>query len=133
MENQPGKFNPSTSLGQKFRVWWDEDNQIIRAKFWGDQDEASALGALEEIQKILADKPDKTLLLIDLTKAGSVSSGARKRFIEIAKLEKIKKEAQFGMGTVVRIVTSFVIKFAGVTNSKYFATEEEALRWLKEQ
>lgn len=122
-----------TDENQKFKVWWDEEKQIIRAKFWGDQDEDSAQGALEEIQRIVKGKPDENLLLIDLTEAGSASSAARQKFVEIAKVENIKKEATFGANTVARIVTSFVVRFSGVTNHKMFATEEEALKWLKEK
>ena len=116
----------------KYKVWWDEDNQIIRAKFVGEQDEANAQGTLEEVQKIIASKPGESSLLIDLIEAGSASSGARKKFAEMEKIEKIKKEAQFGAGIVARVVASFIVKFSG-SNARMFATEAEALAWLKEK
>jgi hypothetical protein len=118
---------------EKYKIWWDEDNQIVRAKFVDGQDEVCAQSALEEMQKMVMDKPDTVLLLIDLSEAGSVCSSARKKFVEMAKLKKYKKQAIFGMNAVSRVIASFVIKFAGVTNVQQFATENEALAWLKEK
>lgn len=118
---------------QKFKVWWDEENQIIRAKFSGVRDEVSAQAAFEEIQKMAVGKINKPSLLVDLTKAGSANAGARKKFVEMAKLDTIKKKAVFGTNAIPRTVAFFVINCTGVTNSKMFDTEEEALKWLKEE
>jgi len=71
-------------------------------------------------------------LLSDLTEAGIASSGARKIYASLMKNDKIKKQAFVGMKIVTRVIVSFIMNFSGVKNARYFATEKEALTWLKE-
>ena len=46
---------------------------------------------------------------------------------------KFKKQAICGGGAVSRVVISFILKAARFKNIKYFKTEKEALKWLKEE
>lgn len=118
----------------KFKVWWDEENKILMSKCWGDNyadEDAKALA--EETIKIAETRPGKILLLNDLSEARAASVGARKIFAQLAKNEKFLKNAFWGMKTLTRIMVSFVMKAAGTPNVKFFATEEEALKWLKEK
>jgi hypothetical protein len=64
--------------------------------------------------------------------AGKASSGARKVYAQMLKSERMAKHAFVGMRTLTRVIVSFIIRASGAKNAMFFATEEEALRWLKE-
>jgi UDP-N-acetylmuramyl pentapeptide synthase len=82
--------------------------------------------------KLAGSKPGKVLVLNDLREAGSASAGARKIYTQLMKNEKFEKGAFVGMKVLTRVIVSFITKFSGVNNVKYFETEEEAIKWLKE-
>jgi hypothetical protein len=116
----------------KYKVWWDERHQIIRNVAWGDFDEADARNQAEMIVRLVASQPGNVRLLNDLTESGKASSKARKIYVDLMKLEHIERQAFVGMKTLTRVIVSFIMKFSGVTNARYFTTEHEALKWLKE-
>jgi hypothetical protein len=35
------------------------------------------------------------------------------------------------MSTLTRVIVSFIVRASGAENAMFFATEEEALKWLK--
>lgn len=116
----------------KYKVWWDKKEGIIRNKAWGDFDEQDAKDQSNEIIQLINSRDGKLCLLNDLTDAGTASSGARKIYSSLLKNDKIKKRAFVGMKIVTRVIVSFIMNFSGVKNARYFATEKEALTWLKE-
>ena len=115
----------------KFKVWWDEKEGIIRNESKGDFEEDDAREQMEEILKIAEARPGKALVLNDLTQAGKASSGARKTYAQMLKSEEFAKHAFVGMSTLTRVIVSFLVRASGAKNAMFFATEEEALRWLK--
>jgi hypothetical protein len=115
----------------KYHVWWDENNQIIRNIARGDFEEDDARSQAEEIVRLVASRSGKVSILNDLTKSGKASSSARKIFAELMISERIEKQAFVGMKTVTRVIVSFIMRFSGVTNARYFDTEQDALKWLK--
>jgi hypothetical protein len=117
---------------EKFQVWWDEKEGIIRNKSRGDFEEEDARKQMVELLRIAESKAGKVLALNDLTEAGKASSGARKIYAQMLKSEKIAKHAFVGMRTLTRVIVSFLVRASGAKNAMFFATEEEALRWLKE-
>jgi hypothetical protein len=52
---------------------------------------------------------------------------------EAIKLIGQGKLAIAGESTLVRVITNFVLTAVGKKNVKFFLTEEEALKWLKEE
>jgi hypothetical protein len=118
---------------EKFQVWWDEKEGIIRNVSWGDREERDAKREAGEILEVAESRPGKVLILVDLSQSGRASSGARKVYSDLLRSEKFARVAYFGLKTVTRVIVSFIMNFAGVKNAKYFASEEEALRWLKEE
>jgi UDP-N-acetylmuramyl pentapeptide synthase len=118
---------------KKFRVWWDQKERIIRNKAWGDFDEQDAQAHAEQIINLINIHPGKVAILNDMTEAGKASSRARKIFVNLIKNKKLRKHAFVGKKTVPRVVVSFIINFAGVKNARYFSTENEALKWLKQR
>jgi UDP-N-acetylmuramyl pentapeptide synthase len=116
---------------EKFQVWWDEKEGIIRNKSRGDFEEEDAKKQMAELVEIVESKSGKVLVLNDLTEAGKASSGARKVYAQMLKSEGIAKHAFVGMSTLTRVIVSFIVRASGAENAMFFATEEEALKWLK--
>ena len=116
----------------KFQVWWDEKEKIIRNKSQGDFKEEDAKRQMMEILRIVASKPGQVLVLNDLTAAGKASSGARKIFAQLLQSDRIARHAFVGMRTLTRVIVSFLVRASGAENAMFFATEEQALKWLRE-
>ena len=116
----------------KFEVWWDDEEGVMRNRSWGDFDEADARRQVAAILALAESRPGRCLVLNDLTEAGKASSGARKAYVGVLGSELIAKHAFVGMRTLTRVIVSFLTSAAGETNAGFFATEEDALNWLKE-
>jgi len=71
-------------------------------------------------------------MLLDINKAGQVSSGARKIGKETFEDEKVGKVAFVGLHPVARVIASFVMGVTRKKDMRFFKTKEEALAWLKE-
>ncbi len=123
----------TNNQNEKFKVWWDEKESIIRTKYWGDAEEEDAIKQTAAISELAQSKVGKVDVLNDLSEAGKASSKARKLYAEQIKKEKIRKHAFIGAKVMTRVIVSFIQKFSGATNVKFFTTEEEALKWLKEE
>ena len=126
------ELRESMTSDDKFEVWWDEQAGIVRNRSAGDFEEEDARRQMAEILRIVESRPGKVLVLNDLTAAGTASSGARKVFAEMLQSEKIARHAFVGMRTLTRVIVSFLVRASGARDARFFATEEEALRWLKE-
>lgn len=118
---------------EKYKIWWDEEHQIIRNQSEGDFEDVDAKDQIIAIHKLADSIPGKVAVLNDLTNAGTASSGARKTYAETMKSDKISKHAFLGMRTMTRVIVSFIMKASGVKNTKFFDNKEDAIRWLKEE
>jgi len=116
---------------ERFKIWWDEKEGIIRNQSKGDFEEEDARTQMAELLRIAESKPGKVLVLNDLTEAGKASSGARKVFVQMLKSEEFAKHAFVGMRTLTRVIVSFLVRASGAKNAMFFGTEEEAMKWLK--
>ena len=101
-----------TSEG-KFKVWWDEEEGIIRNRSQGDFKEADARRQMAEILKIAESRPGKVLVLNDLTEAGKASSGARKIYAQMLESHKFARHAFVGMRALTRVIVSFLVRASG--------------------
>ena len=131
MQQMTGNTEQQLIVGDKFRVWWDEEEGIIRNRSQGDFDEGDARSQMAAILEIAESRPGKVLVLNDLTEAGKASSGARKAYIQMLESDKVARHAFVGMGTLTRVIVSFLVRASGAENARFFASEEEALKWLK--
>jgi UDP-N-acetylmuramyl pentapeptide synthase len=118
-------------IGEKFRVWWDDREGIIRSESRGDFEEGDARRQIAEIHRIAESKPGRALVLNDMTEAGKASSGARKVYAQMLNSEEIAKHAFVGMRTLTRVIVAFLLGASGAGNAMFFATEKEAIKWLK--
>jgi hypothetical protein len=114
-----------------YQVWWDEKEGILRNRSTGDFEEEDARRQVAELLSVAQSRPGQVLVLNDLTQAGKASSGARKLYAQVLRSEEFAKHAFVGMRTVTRVIVSFIVRASGAENARFFATQEEALRWLK--
>lgn len=49
---------------EKFQVWWDEKEGIVRNVSWGDREEEDAKREAAEILEVAESKPGKILILV---------------------------------------------------------------------
>ena len=47
------------------------------------------------------------------------------------KSDKIAGYAFVGLRTLARVIVSFLLRASGAENARFFAAEDEALKWLK--
>jgi len=118
------------------KVWKRKDG-IIVAKFWGIQKEENAQLFVKKMLKIGMTKR-KIKLLVDATESHTlVGSRTRKVYVELGKKIKTEKIAIFGSSSLIKVVANFIIRAVSeklnIGEVKFFSTEEEALKWLKEE
>jgi len=117
----------------KFKIW-KRDDGIIMIKTWEKKwVEEDALRFKKELFDILDTIEGKAKILADATEAGfGPTVEARNIYADIIKSPKIGKAAIFGLKTPNRVIVSFLIRITGKEDLKVFLTEEEAVKWLKE-
>ncbi len=113
------------------RFYLGEDN-ILYETVVGEQNERTATEMRKVTNKLQNMVEGKVNVLIDLNKAGTPSSGARKIGQEMFENEKLRKIALFGLSPVAQVVASFVIGVTRKRDIRFFKTREEALAWLKQ-
>jgi hypothetical protein len=105
---------------EKFNFWWDEKEGIVRANIIGYVDEQQAKKIVETGTEIIKSRPEKPLMLFDLTASGSASSLARKIIADGLKPEIYSKTAFFGTSIFNRVLVSFIVFAAGSTEYQVF-------------
>ncbi len=116
---------------ERFRIWWDEEEKIVRGRAFGVLDEEVAERIKQETTRMAEEHGDNIDWLVDLSQMTTATSGARKIMAEVSRHPSINKYAFVGASIFVRTVANFVLAAASQKNAKHFATEEEAFRWLK--
>ncbi len=112
------------------RFYLGEDD-IFYETIVGKQDERTVIAALEYHNKFKNMVEGKMKMLLDINRAGQVSSGARKIGKETVEDEKIGKVAFVGLHPVARVIASFVMGVSRKKDMRFFRKKEEALAWLK--
>ncbi len=113
------------------RFYLGEDD-VFYETIIGKQDEKTVLAALEYHNRFKNMVEGKLKMLIDINKAGQVSSGARKIGKETLEDEEVGKVAFVGLHPVARVIASFVMGVTRKKDMRFFKTREEALAWLKD-
>jgi len=122
--------------GYKISIKEGEIMQITVSKSWGKIEIVKDL--MEEVRRYWINKKDKAKVLVDLGLAPHVPSSLYRKSVVTFVKDTIKeigfnKVAIYRGALVQGMVASFIIKAIGLKNIKYFKTEEEALKWLKEE
>lgn len=116
-----------------YKIWLDDDG-IIRCILKGIHEKKDAEVIIEEIIN-LSKESGKARVLIDLNNTEESTSGARRVYIDTIKAEPeiIEKLAFLGSSAKNRVMANFIITGSGRENEvRYFESEEEALRWIKD-
>ena len=120
----------------RFKVWWDEKEEIVRILATGDQTEEIAREMVAQERQLISSLNGKGIevinVLCDVTGAGTASSTGRKIFVDWIKEGKVNKFALCGGRILTNTTANFVFFFAGFKDVKFFTSEEKALKWLKE-
>lgn len=117
----------------EYKVWIDDDG-IIRCALRGVHMKRDAESITEGITH-LSKYNGKARVLMDLSKTERSTSGARMVHINNIRAEHeiFEKLALFGISEMNRVKANFIIIASGRGNkARYFESEGEALRWLKE-
>ena len=115
----------------RYKVWWDEELQIVRGEIIGTLTMASAEGIQRDQDEIIEKYGEGRDWLIDLSRMKKAKSDARKKMVTLDSNPKVGRFAFYGAPLFVRTVVNFVMTAAGKNNVKHFSTEEDALQWLK--
>jgi hypothetical protein len=120
-------------MGESFKIWWDNKEQIVRARAFGLLDEEAAEGIREETARMAEEYGDGLDWLIDLSQMTKVTAQARAILAEASGHPSIHKYTFAGASIFIRTVANFIAAAAGQKNARHFSSEEEALRWLREE
>lgn len=116
---------------KKSKIWWSEEEKIVRGQAIGRFDEKVAQWVLKETQKMADMHGNNIDWLIDLSRMTHASSASRKLLAEASRHPSIRKYAFFGASIFIRTVGNFILAAAGKKNACHFDTEHEALKWIK--
>lgn len=123
-------------LQKEVKIW--TEGKIIRCKFFGDQDKQLAKEFMEKTLEALDLVGGQRKVLVD-GRGGAkwLDIKARKIYAEFGERAEIDKLAVFGLSTIQGVLGSFLIAVikskTNIKEIKFFKTEEEALKWLKEE
>jgi hypothetical protein len=117
---------------RKNRIWWDEQNEIVRAVGVGVIDGDVAQWFLAEAERMAQECGDGLDWLLDLSQITKATARARKLIAQAAGHPSSHKYALVGASTFLRSVAGFILAAAGRPNDRHFATEGKAFSWLRE-
>ncbi len=110
--------------------------KVMRLELWNPISDEEAKKIMPEMTK-LSEQFDVVRVLVDLSAIGSVPSKVAKVFVEGAqKVDNPKPNlvALVGANTAMRMLSTMVIRMLPrFQNSRFFATEPEAMAWLLEE
>lgn len=115
-----------------------EPPDLCVSAFIGDTDAAEMRHMNEELRR-LTEGLDHVFLLLDQTRAGSVTAEARKLGVEGTKGIPVVEAAAFGASFQVRVVITLVVRVLKLLRGEkrelihFFATEAEARAYLAER
>lgn len=107
---------------------------ILKIEFIGDITNEDAQENSAEIDELLekATPSHPIHFLVDASRMGKVSSGARRVFTQRNQNPRIGSTALVGMNRAIRVLAIFIAKASGrEDNMRFFDSEESALEWLK--
>jgi hypothetical protein len=117
----------------EWKVWWDEENKVVRHWSRGINDEIVASDSTAEMKSQLEKHSDAAGVLVDIRDVIRVNGKARNIFGDFVK-NLDKKVAFYGANRIMKIVVKLVFGAAGrLENFKIFGSEEEAFEWLMQR
>jgi hypothetical protein len=119
----------------EYKIWWDDKNKVARVYVTGELHEALTYEIREQAKQFIEERGgsmDWLVIVENFTYPMTASSRERKGIAEAIKFLAVGKIAMVGISGAIKALLTFILKAAGHNNIKFFKTEEEALKWLKE-
>jgi len=120
---------------EKYKIWFDQENEILRAEILEKFEPEDAVGFVDFLLKEFNPEQQR-YFLVNIYHPAQVmpSKETRTTLREKGSLTNFYKMAICGAKPGLRMVGRIVVAAIGKANdSKFFATEEEALAWLKNE
>ncbi|MBD3286603.1 hypothetical protein GF338_09735 [candidate division WOR-3 bacterium] len=117
----------------RHEVYYDDENGVARIVHYDLIYADDAREFLKILEVLYTDKSPK-LLLDDSSRVSAAKMDKETRQIFMGAGEKlgIDKVAVFGADPMTRMMSKIIFTIAGkIDSTKYFKTEDEALKWLK--
>jgi len=105
---------------------------VLRVAIRGHQDAAEMEAMLERVRGLASDASEPIGVVLDVTDAGGSLPRARRSALEVLRRTRFAGVAVVGASWAQRMRLGLVLRLlGGETPVRYFASEEEALRWLR--
>ena len=141
--NQP--VSPGVSRGgqEKFKIWWDEEEGVVRTRPPEEQTIEEAKTFVELGREMFVELRKKGIKKVDSLHDVReikipISFKLRRIYTDWLKEEggrgiRFGKTALFGLKNPHKKIAELLFLFAEIGNIKFFKTEEEAKKWIKEK
>lgn len=122
-------------MSEGFKIWWDEENQIIREVPSGLQDAAAATDIIGKVFELLQDHP-RAGILIDGKNTSFLSKNGGEMFREASLNPLVGRLAFLNPNETIEVdiahlVNTFPDPEKLLSKFKVFTAEKEAIEWLK--
>jgi hypothetical protein len=118
-----------------YEMRFDEENGVLLVKTLAMLEKADVEEIIPKVAEMLAGKEHR-YILGDLSQnpSGLLSKDARNAFKENAEKLMVDKIAIIGANHSIRMIAKIALTIMGKSGiAKFFKTEEEAIKWLKEE
>lgn len=120
----------------KWKLWFDEQTKLVRVKVFSALTKEEAETLMSDIENLIE---EKGILrgIMDLSESEAItnlSKEVRDVYKKHAMTLPLDKAAIIVTSPAIRMIAKIVIKTLGKsTSARFFASEKEALEWLKEE
>lgn len=114
-----------------YRIYIDKYG-YVRVELLGNQTEKDLVEFKKDIVEICQAIKGKKLGMLDVGKTDRVDLKARVIYMEIGRMEMWDKIAIFDGSIMGRVLAKFIIAAINLDRVKFFKTEDEAVKWLRE-
>lgn len=121
-------------MHKDYKIWWDEENEIVRLRSVGVIDETTARIGMQKGEEI-ARKHNAPFVLADTREFEKMTAGGQKVYSEELQKSIMKKVAFLvkKKSRIVQVINIIAMRAKGIKiDSKFFESEKEAIDWLKD-
>lgn len=117
----------------KSKVWWDEQEQAMRVICNGICGKEGAVLQIDSMNDIIAKQGGHIdRLIADMTTTKLFSIDAQILFSSFLRAKSVSNMAFFGTNKLIKAVINLIFELSDTKHCmQFFATEKEALTWLK--
>lgn len=111
------------------------DDGILRSTLLGNLGTSDMESYIRDLNPYLDASTESSQIrsLLDSSQSGQISSGARKKLMELNSDMRLGKIAVIGASRRFRVLVGFISKATNRNNFNFFDAESPALDWLKKK